>query len=149
MVQDRVTVEHFQVRCYWNKLAHTCHSTFVSYNCGTSPFAIEFWLYLAQSTTGQGILGTRYLSHNKTHGRFIQQHTCRWFNFPNQIGKVYLQNGDTFAQDLISANFSLITWRSHCDSSNVYRIFTNGVQQERGQLILQIINTLLDARILI
>lgn len=95
---------------------------------GTGPFTIEFWLYLTQNTTGQGLFGTRYLSNSKTHGR----HTC-WFNFPNQIGKVYFQNGDTLAQDLISSNSTALafnTWHHFAitrDSSNVCRMFTNGV----------------------
>lgn len=92
---------------------------------GTSKFTIEFWIYLTQNTTGQGVFGTKYSSNNKNIGR----HTA-WFNFPGNIGKILFQNGDTAAQSLVTETMALNTWHHVAitrDSSNVCRIFTNGV----------------------
>jgi hypothetical protein len=100
-------------------------STTTSVAIGTSPFTIEFWFYLTQNTTGQGIFGTRYLSNSKTHGR----HSC-WCNFPSFQNRIYFQNGDALAQALSTDIFNYNVW-NHCaitrDSSNVCRIFLNGV----------------------
>lgn len=115
------------IRSETTLLSHTKRlNTTTAVAIGTSPFTIEFWVYMTQPTIGQGIFGTRYISAtSKTHGR----HTC-WFAYPGFPDRMYFQNGDASAQYLVTPALTYNKWNHIAitrDSGNVCRIFLNGV----------------------